>query len=211
MSTGPDALAPGLAWHSDAPPIAPAAEVDRVALLVARSREGCHRAYAELIDRHRDRIFRFCLGWTGNPEDAEELCQDVFVRAYSALPRYQGEQHFSAWLFRIARNRCHDHHRSRAHRDASKNRPLESSGVVELTAPGLRPDETAADSEALHKLRRAIASLPERLREVLVLCGVEGLSQEECAALLGCSRRAVEGRLYRARQELAALLSDTIA
>lgn len=211
MSTSPDAITPDLGWFVDSSPRPRGAEIDRIALLVARSREGCHDAYAELIDRHRERIFRFCLGWTGNPEDAEELCQDVFVRAYSALPRYQGEQHFAAWLFRIARNRCHDHHRSRAHRDAAKNRPLESSGVVGFTAPGLSPDETAADSEALAKLRRAIASLPERLREVLVLCGVEGLSQEECAELLGCSRRAVEGRLYRARQELAALLGDAIA
>jgi RNA polymerase sigma-70 factor (ECF subfamily) len=170
---------------------------------VARSREGCHEAYAELIDRHRDRIYRFCLGWTGNPEDAEELCQDVFVRAYSALPRYQGEHHFSAWLFRIARNRCHDHHRSRSQRNTSRNRPLEASRVDQLSAPGPRPDENAADSEELRKLREAIAALPERLREVIALCSIEGLSQEECAALLGCSRRAVEGRLYRARQELA--------
>ncbi|HUN12890.1 MAG TPA: sigma-70 family RNA polymerase sigma factor [Rhabdaerophilum sp.] len=73
------------------------------------------------------------------------------------------------------------------------------------------PEARKTASEALAKLRQAIASLPERLREVLVLCGVEGLSQEECAELLGCSRRAVEGRLYRARQELAALLGNAIA
>jgi RNA polymerase sigma-70 factor (ECF subfamily) len=202
MSTGPDAIAPELAWFVESPPC-PKAEADRSALLVSRSREGCHEAYAELIDRHRDRIFRFCLGWTGNPEDAEELCQDVFVRAYSALPRYQGERHFSAWLFRIARNRCHDHRRSRSQRNLSRNRPLESSHVEEPFAPGPRPDENAADSEELLKLREAIAALPERLREVIVLCGIEGLSQGECATLLGCSCRAVEGRLYRARQELA--------
>jgi len=202
MSTSPDAITPDLSWFADAPPC-PMAETDRSALLVSRSREGCHEAYAELIDRHRDRIYRFCLGWTGNPEDAEELCQDVFVRAYSALPRYQGEQHFSAWLFRIARNRCHDHHRSRSQRNTSRNRPLEASHVDELSAPGPRPDENAAETEELERLRQAIAALPERLREVIVLCGIEGLSQDECAALLGCSRRAVEGRLYRARQELA--------
>jgi RNA polymerase sigma-70 factor (ECF subfamily) len=77
------------------------------------------------------------------------------------------------------------------------------SHVEEPFAPGPRPDENAADSEELLKLREAIAALPERLREVIVLCGIEGLSQRECATLLGCSCRAVEGRLYRARQELA--------
>ncbi len=202
MSTGPDILRPDLLWFAEAP-IVPKVGVDRSALLVARSREGCHQAYAELIDRYRDRIYRFCLGWTGDPEDAEELCQDVFVRAYSALPRYQGEDYFSAWLFRIARNRCHDHHRSRAQRNKSRNCTLESSRVLELSAPGPRPDENAAETEELARLRQAISALPERLREVIVLCGIEGLSQDECAALLGCSRRAVEGRLYRARQELA--------
>lgn len=202
MSTGPDAITPDLSWFADAPSC-PKAEEDRSARLVARSREGCHEAYSELIHRHRDRIYRFCLGWTGNPEDAEELCQDVFVRAYSALPRYQGENHFSAWLFRIARNRCHDHHRSRSQRNTSRNRTLEASRVDELSAPGPRPDENAAETEELAKLRQAIAALPERLREVIVLCGIEGLSHDECATLLGCSRRAVEGRLYRARQELA--------
>jgi len=202
MNTGPDILHPNHLWFAEAP-MHQKAGADRSALLVARSREGCHEAYAELIDRHRDRIYRFCLGWTGNPEDAEELCQDVFVRAYSALPRYRGEDYFSAWLFRIARNRCHDHHRSRSQRFKSRSWPLETSPVLELSEPGPRPDEIAAETDELAKLRDAITTLPERLREVIVLCGIEGLSQDECAALLGCSRRAVEGRLYRARQELA--------
>ena len=203
MSTSPEAISTGLPWFAAPPCPAGTGETDRIARLVSQAREGCHDAYADLIGHHRDRIYRFCLGWTGNPEDAEELCQDVFVRAYSALPRYQGETHFAAWLFRIARNRCHDHHRSRARRDASKNQCLESSGVTGFRAPGLPPDQNAADSEEIARLRQAITALPERLREVLVLCGLEGFSQDECAALLGCTRRAVEGRLYRARLELA--------
>ncbi len=171
--------------------------------LVERSRHGCHEAYRELVEHHRDRIFRFCLGWTGSPEDAEELCQDVFVRAYSALPRFLGGDRFAAWLFRIARNRCRDHYRSRGWRQTARNRPLDRHEGDGLVSHAPQPDERVAGAEELEALRRAIASLPERLREVLVLCGLEGLSQEDCAALLGCSRRAVEGRLYRARTELA--------
>ncbi len=179
---------------------------DHTAWLVQRSREGCHEAYRELVELYRDRIFRFCHGWTGNAADAEELCQDVFVRAYSALPRYEGQDRFLGWLHRIAKNRCHDHHRSRGRREASRNRPIESESCDRLVCPAPAPDEQAVEVEQSAALRRAITGLPDRLREVIVLCALEGMSQEACANLLGCSVRAVEGRLYRARTELAALL-----
>lgn len=209
MNTGAESL--DAAWFGDG--LATAEETaerslvpDRTASLVQRSREGCQDAYRELVETYRDRIFRFCHGWTGNAADAEELCQDVFVRAYSALPRYEGRDRFLAWLHRIAKNRCHDHHRSRGRREAARNRSLASEACDHLRCPDSAPDERAVESEETAALRRAIAELPERLREVLVLCALEGMSQEACAKLLGCSIRAVEGRLYRARTELAAAL-----
>lgn len=207
MNTGTDQTADWLGLEWALPETV--SEPDHTAFLVNRSREGCHEAYRELVERHRDRIFRFCFGWTANAEDAEELCQDVFIRAYSALPRYEGADRFGAWLYRIARNRCHDHRRSRGQRNASRNRSFESGDNEHLVSPVPRPDESAAESEDLSALRRAIASLPERLREVLVLCAIEGLSQEACATILGCSRRAVEGRLYRARLELSEFLKSS--
>jgi RNA polymerase sigma factor (sigma-70 family) len=173
------------------------------AALVARSREGCHEAYRELVERHRDRIFRYCLGWSGSPEDAEELCQDVFVRAYSALPRYRDEGRFLAWLYTIARNRCRDLGRKRAVAPSGRHRSLASVGEESLVCPAPGPDRRTADSEELGRLLEAVAALPERLREAVILCGIEGMPQEDVAALLGCSVRAVEGRLYRARRELA--------
>jgi len=171
--------------------------------LVERSRKGCHEAYRCLVERYKDRIYRFCLGWSGNAEDAEELCQDTFVRAYSALPRYRSEDRFNAWLYRIARNRCHDHHRSRSRRDRTRNLSLDSIPVDSLLCPHPGPDEKTANAEDLAGLLRSISSLPASLREVVVLCGFEGLSHEECASILGCGPRAVEGRLYRARNLLA--------
>ncbi len=176
--------------------------------LVERSRAGCHVAYRRLVELHQDRIYRFCLGWVGNVEDAQEICQDTFVKAYSALPRTRSAEHFSAWIYRIARNHCHDHHRSRRQRNASRNRPLQPDDGDRLVSPSHPPDETAVRSEQWGQLEAGIASLPVPLREALILCGIEGLSHEECADILSCSRRAVEGRLYRARAQLSEWLEQ---
>lgn len=202
MSTAPDSASaiPAL-WHpSEA--VAVTAGDARIALLVERSRAGCHDSYAELVRRYHLRIHRFCLGWTGDPEDAEEVCQDTFVKAYSSLPRFREEGKFHAWLLRIAKNCCHDLHRSRHQRERSRQRPLDTVSGDALTCPAPSPDEQLCESEEIARIRRAIADLPEPLREVVVLCSLEGLSHQTCAKLLGCTPRAVEGRLYRARAEL---------
>lgn len=171
--------------------------------LVERSRSGCHESYRRLVELHQDRIYRFCLGWVGNVEDAEEICQDTFVKAYSALPRAHSAEHFSAWVYRIARNQCHDHYRSRHQRDASRNRPLQPADGDRFISPSHAPDETAVRTERWGQLETGIAALPVPLREAIILCGIEGLSHEECATILSCTRRAVEGRLYRARAQLS--------
>lgn len=174
----------------------------READLVEASRTGSHEAYRTLVELHQDRIFRFCLGWVGNSEDAEEICQDTFVNAFSALPRFRSTGQFSSWLYRIARNKCHDFHRSRRHRNSTRNRPLEAHDDNLIASPAPQPDDSAVRLEELSRLEAGIARLPANLREVVVLCGIEGMSYAECAAILGCSVRAVEGRLYRARTEL---------
>ena len=179
-----------------------------IALLVERSRGGCHEAYRALVELHQDRIYRFCLGWVGNVEDAQEICQDTFVKAFSALPRAHSAEHFSAWIYRIARNHCHDHHRSRRQRNASRNRPLQPGDGDHFIYPGDTPDESAVRSEERGHLEEGIASLPIPLREAIILCGIEGLSHEEGALILSCSRRAVEGRLYRARAQLSEWLKQ---
>lgn len=170
--------------------------------MVEASRNGSHEAYRLLVGHYQDRIFRFCLGWVGNTQDAEEICQDTFVSAFSALPRYRSSGQFSSWLYRIARNNCHDHHRSRRHRNSVKNRPLETLDADMMVSLDPQPDDCALNREELERLESGIARLPVNLRDVVVLCAVEGMSYAECASILRCSVRAVEGRLYRARTEL---------
>lgn len=195
-TTIPDLLSS--AWREG---VSETASDSPIAPLVDRARGGCHEAYAELVRLYHARVFRFCLAWTGSVPDAEEICQDAFVRAYSALPRFAGEDRFHAWLLCIARNLCRDHHRRTSRRERRHFRWLLDRPDEEKTEAA--PDVRISENEQLDALRAGIAALPLRLREVIVLCGIEGLAQEECARILGCSRRAVEGRLYRARRELA--------
>lgn len=176
------------------------------ARLVERARRGCPESGRELVLAHQDRLYRFCLQWTGNAEDAEEICQDAFVKAFAAMPRYRRRAKFSTWLFQIGLNLCRDRARSRRVRMSSITDGGDSARLAERADGGNTPYERLARSEELARLNRAIAALPRDLREALLLCAVEGFSHDEGAEILGCSARAVEGRVYRARRRLAELL-----
>ncbi|MEX2579994.1 MAG: RNA polymerase sigma factor [Verrucomicrobiales bacterium] len=174
--------------------------------LVAEAANGSENAFRDLIELHQDRVFGFCLRWSSSPEDAEEVCQDAFVRAFHALPRFRARARFSTWVYRIALNLCRDRARSRQHRNSGLTCSIDSlkAGDASLTCGDPKPDENRYRAENFLKLREGIESLPPRLREAILLHVVEGLSHEDCAAVLGCSRRAAEGRLYRARRRLLA-------
>lgn len=193
-------LSPVLAWPDTAPKGGDGAPCP-CAALIAEARGGSQDAFRALVDRHQDAIHSFCFRWLENAEDAREACQDTFVRAWTALPRYRRQGRFSAWLFRIALNLCRDRHRSKARRQQRSTRSLdESDGDFPCSRPG--PDESASQASDLAKLDRGIRLLSEHLRAPLLLCCLEGLSHQECAQVLKCSPRAVEGRIYRARREL---------
>ncbi len=172
--------------------------------LAALTLAGRQDAFAELMRRHREPIYRLIRGYIGDPEEAVDLVQDCFTSAFKALDRYDQERPFRAWLSRIAINKCRDWARRRAVR-----RLLLSSSSVSQAAdvpdPAPRADEVAGDRQELERLWQAIAGLPRTLKEPLILRTIEGLSQAETAIVLRISEKAVETRLYRARQKLAAL------
>lgn len=171
--------------------------------ILAAATGGDEEAFVLLIERNEERIFRFCYQWLSDPEEAREATQDTFVRAYLALGRYRKKGRFSTWLFQIALNLCRDRYRSKAGR---QRRATDSNNALtnDPTCLSPRPDESTSRSEEHERLHEAILALPESLRAVAILCGIEQLSHRQCAAILKCSERAVEGRYYRARQELAA-------
>lgn len=168
---------------------------------ICAAQAGHIAAFEWLVRHHEERLFSFCCRWLRCNEDAREVCQDAFVRAWQALPEFEGRAKFSTWLYKIALNLCRDRAKTRTARQRESTIKLDDVEKQPL-CPQSPPDENAELQSELQKLERGLAVLPEKLRIVLMLTTVEGLSQEECAQVLNCSVRGVEGRLYRARQML---------
>ena len=163
---------------------------------------GRQAAFAEIVRRYRQPVFRLARACLGDPDEALDLVQETFVSAHQALPRYDGDRSMKAWLSTIAINKCRDWARKRAvRRFLSFALPID--GQAESVADDqVAIDDAAADRQELDRVTRAISTLPMNLKEALVLRTIEGLSQAETAAVLSISEKAVETRLYRARARL---------
>nr|WP_240962419.1 RNA polymerase sigma factor [Sphingobium sp. TB-6] len=178
--------------------------------MAALALAGQQSAYGELMRRHRDGVFRLARGHAGDATEALDITQETFISAFAALARYDGARPFRLWIARIAINKCHDWARRRAvRRFFTFARPIEEAGVVADAA--LTPEEAVQSQAELARIHAAIAALPGNLKDVLVLRGIEGISQAEAAQILGVSEKAVETRLYRARNKLAEQLRDGAA
>jgi RNA polymerase sigma-70 factor (ECF subfamily) len=178
-----------------------AADEAAEALRVRAAQAGDMAAFEWVVQRHEERLFRFCCRWLRNVEDAREVCQDAFVRAWQALPEFEGRARLATWLYQIALNLCRDRAKTRALRQCESTVALDDMEHAP-PCPQHAPDASAEWRSEVTKLERGLAVLPEKLRTVLMLTAFEGLNQQECAQVLGCSVRAVEGRVYRARQML---------
>jgi RNA polymerase sigma-70 factor (ECF subfamily) len=178
--------------------------------LAALASAGQQRVYRELLRRYKAPVFRLIRANVGDPDEAMDLTQETFVAGFAALGRYDADRPFRIWIARIALNKCRDWARRRAVRSFfARALPLESAHDVASDGPA--PDAEAADRAELVRVRAAMSRLAPNLREVLVLRGVEELSQAETAELLQTSEKTVETRLYRARAKLKALLGETVA
>jgi RNA polymerase sigma-70 factor (ECF subfamily) len=183
--------AAGIESHVRVPNV-PTADADLA--LVARTLAGEVAAFETLYRAHAGRLLALTRRLSGNAARAEELLQDVFVRAYERLASFRGESAFSTWLHRLAVNVVLEERRSRGRRDA---RFVLSDDLTSHDRGSSPPDRgTALDLEA------AIAALPEGARTVLVLYDVEGYQHDEIAALLGVTTGTTKAQLFRARKLL---------
>jgi RNA polymerase sigma-70 factor, ECF subfamily len=180
---------------------------------MARLKAGHDPALNTLMDRHSERLFHYLLRQLGNETDAADLAQESFVRVYHHRARFDPAQKFSTWLYAIATNLLRDRFRwQKRHPQVSLHAEREDAGAILDTLP----DETASPSEQIAareraaEVRNAVAALPDDLRTPLLLSEYEGLSHAEIGAVLTCSAKAVETRLYRARNLLRKRLSGIL-
>lgn len=171
--------------------------------LAALSIAGRDAAFAEIMRRHRDPVFRIVSGNIGDADEALDLVQETFVSAHRALFRYEADRPMRRWLATIALNKCRDWRRRRAVRRLfAFARPLDDAST-QIADDRALPDAEAADRQELAGVARAIAELPAALREPLVLRTLQDMSQAETAAILSITEKAVETRVRRARARLA--------
>lgn len=164
-------------------------------------RDGDERAYGQLLDRHLDRIHGLAQRMLGNAADAEEVAQDAFLKAWQQIPQWQaGNAKFSTWLHRVALNLCHD-----ALRRRRETRPIEGLDPVS-GEPG--PERSARRHDLSGRVQVALAQLPERQRDAIMLSHYQEMSQREAALALEVSERALESLLARGRRALRDLLHE---
>jgi RNA polymerase sigma-70 factor (ECF subfamily) len=176
--------------------------------LVARSISGDTESFNQLILRWERPIYALAYRTLGREEEARDICQETFLRAFRGLPRFKGQAKFSSWLYRIALNLCRDW--IRRERRAPVIQPPEDTDVLDL-AVAAEPSESIETLVARRDLARhveeAMARLPEEQRTAIVLKEYHGLTFQEIADLLGCPLSTVKTRLYQGltvlRRELA--------
>jgi len=161
--------------------------------VVARVRAGDHRFFEVIMRRHNQRIYRAVRSITGSDEEAEDVMQDAYVRAYEHLDQFEGRARFATWLTRIAVYEA----LARRRRDT---RHVDIEDVLPtLAARGHGPEQKATDRELAAVLEEAIDDLTPPFRQVFMLREVEGLSTAETAQCLGIPAETVKTRLHRAR------------
>ncbi len=171
--------------------------------LAGLSIAGRDAAFAEIMRRYRDPIYRIVAANIGDPDEALDLVQESFVAAHRGLKRYDPNRPMRRWLSTIALNKCRDWRRRRVVRQLFAFAvPLEG-GALQVADDRALPDAEAEAREEMERVRRAIANLPASLREPLVLHTLQNMSQAEAAATLSISEKAVETRVRRARLVLA--------
>ncbi|MEM1106797.1 MAG: RNA polymerase sigma factor [Pseudomonadota bacterium] len=157
---------------------------------------GNRLAQSALVTRHLPRVYALAARLVGNPATAEDITQEVFLRAWKQLPHWEPKARFSTWLYRVTVNLCRDHFR--------KKREVTMDLLPEREEPSLGPEERLSQSQTSRRLLTAIHELPERQRAALVLCALEGHSNIEAAEIMEVSVEALESLLSRARRKLRA-------
>jgi len=189
---------------------AKAQEVALDRMLVDRFKDGDSAAFDQLVKRYWDRIYAMVNQLLRNPQDAEEVTQDAFIRAHRGLGSFRGESAFSTWLYQIATNLARNRYwywwRRKRDKSVSFDAPIgpdNESTIAELIpAEQETPEDATVTQEFVNRVAACMEMLNEKHREILILRNVQNLSYEEIAEILGISIGTVKSRIARARESL---------
>jgi RNA polymerase sigma-70 factor (ECF subfamily) len=184
-------------------------QLDPDAALMLRVKQGDAEAFEELVDRYKRPVLNLVYRMIGDPTEAEDLAQNVFVQVFKSSDRYRVSAKFSTWLFTIARNLCLNEIRRR------KRHPADSLDAPNLGEEEPRqfqdhqtaaPGENVVESELILKIEEAVRDLPENQRTALLLFRDQELAYEDISEVIGCSLSATKSLIHRARETLKARL-----
>jgi RNA polymerase sigma-70 factor (ECF subfamily) len=167
--------------------------------LIRRTARGDEEAFEELVEKHKRPLLNTVYRYIGDPEDAEDLAQEVFVKVWKNASGFKGRSKVSTWLYRIAVNACLNDRRKRKHRVESLDRMQESG----RTPDALVAEEDRESAERNRIVREALSELPGRQRMALMLSRFEGRSYKEIAEIMDTSLSSVESLIFRAKEGLA--------
>lgn len=164
--------------------------------------------FEQLVTAYEKNVYNLALRMVGDPDDAADITQETFIKAYRALGSFRGDSKFSSWIYRIASNVCLDFLRSRSRRAQV---PLsfeneDAEGEIELPDMSQNPEKVLMKKLSMEAVRRGMEKLPPKQRQILVLRELCGLSYAELAQTLSVEEGTVKSRIFRARKRLCAIL-----
>jgi RNA polymerase sigma-70 factor (ECF subfamily) len=179
---------------------------------VRRVQAGDVAAFDQLILKYRERLYSIIYNLCSNREDAADLTQETFIKAFSSIKRFKGKSSFYTWLYRIAVNSTLSYLKRNRMRHffsfENINEEISSSEIVEALSIKMKSDKTALINELQEKLNEALQKLSDKHRSVVVLYEIEGLSHHDISNVMECSVGTVRSRLHYAKQQLQAYLKD---
>lgn len=174
--------------------------------IIDRFKKGDPSAFAEIVAEHQDKIYNLCRHMLGNAADAEDAAQNVFLKAYQALPKFKPEASLYTWLYRIATNTCIDYRKKPVFESLFGNSGEGERLVHDRVSDAPSPEQIYQSKQIGRALQESLGKLSPKFRAIILLKEIEELSYEEIADTLDISIGTVKSRIARAREELQKLM-----
>jgi RNA polymerase sigma-70 factor (ECF subfamily) len=180
-------------------------------MIVRKVLQGDVNAFEKLVTEYERAVYAIAQRMTGNAEDAADMTQETFIKAYNSLSSFRGDSKFSVWLYRIANNVCLDFLRSRSRKPTVSLSTEDDDGEetqLDIADESQSPELLLESALTRDAVRRGLDSLPPDYKQILLLREIQGLSYEEIAAALGIESGTVKSRIFRARKRLCTFLIE---